>query len=282
MKKLLCALCALIILILSSCNHGSVANEDPVNDNPAASDSPVSDNPVYSDPVSDDPVAEAQYFTQEALCYPFQNGRELAEEADLVFTGRVTGIFFQVLDDTNALPPTEKTEKSRRRLYTIYDIDVAEIYKGENRNSIQFRVAGGVRDYRAEEQMKLMKNMDAWPDDGILLQEGMPEIKIGEVYLFALGQFKTGLPTNFNPRQSFYNLRDPFKKNCIANREPDDPAEYYSEDKDANGSSIISAKDVISAFGEQAWDAFWAQWQKDNPDWETWLDKAAVEKALAG
>ncbi|MCL1851517.1 MAG: hypothetical protein FWF88_00590 [Peptococcaceae bacterium] len=54
-------------------------------------------------------------------------------------------------------------------------------------------------------------------------------------------------------------------------------AEKHSQ----NTEYSFSAKDVISTFGQDKWDAFWTQWQKDNPDWETWLDKAAVEDALA-
>jgi len=44
---------------------------------------------------------------------------------------------------------------------------------------------------------------------------------------------------------------------------------------------MILAKDVISYFGEEDWKEFWTQWQKDNPDWDTWLDRDMAEQELA-
>ena len=224
--------------------------------------------------------AEARYSTMNACWSSYADAEKLVESADIVIAGIITDISFQVLDAKTALPPDEKTREENRWLHTIYDIDVITNYKGDMPNPAQIRIEGGVRDYRTEEQLALIKEMNAWPNDSIpTYGSEMPEIKIGETYLFALCTFDTGLPTNLIPQQSIYNLQDPFQKHTLDGRDVD--TKYISSRTNQYGSPIISAKDVISVFGQDKWDAFWAQWQKDNPGWESRLDKAAVEKALA-
>jgi len=223
--------------------------------------------------------AEVRYATAEASWSFSHSAEQLTERSDVVFSGTITDISFQVLDATTAMPPDEKTIDRNRWLHTAYDVDVITVYKGNVSNPARISIEGGVRDYRVEEQLALMKEMRGWHDDCIFIHSGMPEIKIGETYLFALKK-----PTVrdvliiLNPYQSIYHLQNPFKKNGISGYELD--SQYYSSQTDQHGYPIISAKDIISVFGQDKWDAFWAQWQKDNPDWESRLDKAAVEKAL--
>jgi len=219
-----------------------------------------------------------QYYSSEALYPSRKDAREVIERADIVVVGRVSNISFQVLDQTTALMPTEESDPMDRRLCTIYDIEVATLYKGEIQKPLQIRVDGGLKGYRVREQLGLMNKMEAWPSDGILVQSQMPKIEEGNSYLFALVQFETGIPTNMNPDQSIFNLRNPFTKKASGNHETDES--YYAKTTDENGRPLMSARDVISAFGQEKWDEFWVQWQKDNPKWETWIDKDAVQSAL--
>ena len=228
-----------------------------------------------------DAVEEVAYVSSEAFYCPYLTAQDLVEDASLVVIGKVTGISFQMLDTRTSLPPTEKTERADRRIHTIYSIDVITSYKGEAGKSTQLRIYGGLKDYRVDEQLKMIKEANAFPDDGIQIEENIPEIKIGETYLFALYQFENYTPTNLIPDQSIYSLDNPFDKHVIGNHELENPAKYYKAETNEYGRPLMSAKDVISVFGEDKWDAFWTQWQKDNPDWGTRLDKAAVEEALA-
>jgi len=281
MKKLLSLLLVFMFLTLSACGNA------PVNGNVAA-DKNISTEVNFGNNFTDGNIpAEVQYGIIEALYKIYDNAREIVDWEDspertrVIFAGKVNAISFQVLDITTAKPPDEKTEERHRQLHTTYDVDIITAYKGELPESIRIKVDSGIKDYRAEEQLRLIKEMKAWPEDCIPISEGLPEIKIGESYLFVCSQYNDGSHGLINMDQSVYDLRDPFKKNVIRNREPDEPAEYYSRDTDRLGFPLISAKDVISAFGEDKWDAFWADWQEDNPDWETWLDKSAVEMVLA-
>ena len=225
MKKILCLLLMLIIFSLSACKHGDVTKE-------------------------------VQYSYMEALYRPFKNVQELVESADIVYIGKVTGISFQMLDLTTALPPTKDTEDRHIKLHTIYDIDVEIAYKGYESKQSKIRMLGGIMNYCIEEQLEILKE---YSQEGILVMEEEVNLEIGEIYLVTLCDFGTGIiPTNMFPDQSIYNLHDPFEKHT----------------------KNITAKDVISTFGQDKWDEFWTQWQKDNPKWETWLDKAEVEAEL--
>jgi len=263
-KKVLCATFALMILALSACKDTSVQNNGSANEG-----APV----------------EVRYSVLEACYASYRNAQEMIDGRGLydtvVFTGKVTGISFQVLDLTTALPPTEKTEQENRRLNTRYDVDILTSYGGETSKSIQIIMDGGLKEYRTEEQLKLVKEKDAWPSDSIPVFEDGPEIKIGETYLFVCAQFEDGSATLINLDQSVYSLSNPFAKNTIGKEELEEPEAYYAKKTDQYGNALISAKDVISAFGEDKWDTFWAQWQKDNPKWEARIDKKSVEKALA-
>ena len=258
MKKLLCALIMLTVVVTTSC--GNYIGE---------SDSENKSN-----------MEEVNYVFVEPFCHVYRDVHELIEGVEpsrkdieiLIFTGNVTGISFQILDITTGGAPTHETEKKNCYLNTIYEIDIITSYKGKYSEKTQIRMLGGIIDYRTEEQLSISKEIEDF-NGRITIVEGMPEINIGETYLFVTGQFLTiagqfvtSAPTLVNLNQSVYNLHNPFDKKL----------EGYSDNI-----FPISAKDIISAFGEDKWDSFWTQWQKDNPKWETWLDRSEVDKALA-
>lgn len=192
---------------------------------------------------------ETQYIKMNALYRSYSNAQELVEDADAVFVGKVTKISFQVLDKATALLPTEETSDDNLALHTIYDIDIEVSYKGDS-SIKQIRQIGGIKDFRTEEQVSILKNANAWKGGILLLEEMTKNIEIGQTYLFAVAQFETGLPTLYNPVQSFYNMHNPFEKH-----------------------PNMTAKSIISAFGQDKWDTYWNQWKVDNPNWESWIDQ---------
>lgn len=205
----------------------------------------------------------------------YQNASELVESAKLVFTGRVTGISFQMLDLRDTETIGDEVGNQYYDLYTLYDVDIITPYKGETRKSIQVRMMGGLMDYQVEKQLEILAQYNK---QFIPILEEHIDYKIGETYLFVLHQYMDVTPTPMNLTQGAYNLHDPFEKHTIGTYDLDDS--YYTKTADDYGNPVISAKDVILTFGQDKWESFWAQWQKDNPDWETWLNKDAVERAL--
>ena len=271
--------------ILSSCSNTvdtNINNLESVDDSKIDKGTTDNKSKIKDNPVNEDFIIDVNYSEMEASYGVLQDAKKLTKTASVVVIGKVTDISFQVLDITTALPPTEKTEDRNRWLHTIYDVDVITSYKGKKTDNIKIRVNGGIKDYRVNEQLDLIKEMKAWPNDAILLQEKMPEIELRETYLFTLYESEFGGgPTNLHPRQTVYDINNPFEKQTLGRELKGEASDYYSQNTDEQGDPIISAKDVISAFGEDKWNTFWADWQKDNPNWETRLDKSAVEKALA-
>jgi len=256
MKKIVYILFALTVFTLSSCGGSSIENGN----------SDYNSGSVYNG-ISVVRESSAEKEVKYSISMPsydyYRSAVELTESAKIVMTGKVTGISFQVWDAKTAQPPTEKTEERHRWLHTVYDIEVATIYKGKMVEPAQIFIDGGLEDYRVDEQLKIMKEMDVQRDD-INIQRGMPKIEIGETYLFVLHQHEDSIPTNMTPHLSFYNLRDPLITTG---------GKYY-----AKSEAQMSAKDVISVFGEDKWDEFWTQWQNDNPNtWKELVDKAEAE-----
>ena len=153
----------------------------------------------------------------------YKNASEVVGKADLVFEGKVTGISFQVLDMRTSLPPTRDTEEWNRSIYTIYDVEITTVYKGNEQRTIQVRMDGGLREYRVNDQLKAL-GADA--SKGIPVVEGMPVLAIGKTYLFAVSKI-AGLPAFIlNTNQSVYDLANPSAKQ-----------------------SNVSVNDVIAIFG---------------------------------
>lgn len=217
--KIKLVLLVVAVLILASCSSG----QNPSNENPLVADTDMNGSSV---------AHEVDYNTMSADWPIYKDVTELTEAADAILLGKVTGISFQVLDDRTAQPPSDETEEWSRSLNTIYDIDVITSYKGDSLKNIKVRMLGGQKAVFVEEQLAALGE-DA--EKGIPILEGMPEIKIGETYLFVLYQYKDTMPTLVNVGQGAYEIHDPLAK------------DQYS---------FVSPKDIISYFGQDKWDEF--------------------------
>lgn len=204
-------------------------------------------------------IPEGPYAKRTADWNIYKNAEELISESDIVLIGKVKSIEFKVLDITNALPVSENTPDYAKELYTIYNIEVLTPYKGDIIGSISFRVMGGMVNYQVDEQIKVMEKECAFNRElGILVWENYSKAQctVGKSYLFTLYQFETGLPTLLNLEQSVYSLDEPTRKNSIGNSNK----VYYSGSVDDNGSPLISALDIISAFGNEDINIFEQNW----------------------
>lgn len=166
--------------------------------------------------------------------WPFyQDTQDLVANSTLVVLGKVTNISFQMLDIRTARPVTDETEELYRSLNTIYEIDILEQYKGNPLgSSTQVRMIGGLKDVYLDKQVSIL---DEDVPKCIPILDDMPEINVGETYLFMLYQYEDTAPTLLNVDQAIFNLDNPEME--IA-------------------SSAISVRDIISYFGESEWQEF--------------------------
>ena len=191
----------------------------------------------------------------------YSSAKDLIDNADLVFIGKITGIDFEVLDSSTALPVSENTPNYARQLYTIYTVEISQTYKGDTTDVTKIRVMGGVVDYNIDTQLEIMENGNALgKENGIPILDNYYKVQcnIGNSYLFTLRQFETGYPTIMNVDQSVFDLNEPTRKQTIGNN----PNVYYSGSKDEYNCPLISAKDIIMEFGKKEWNAFNERWEQ--------------------
>ncbi len=187
--------------------------------------------------------------------WPIYHIDDLVQTADIVLIGRVKSIEFRVLDMRTALPPTESTPAYAKDLYTIYHLDVLNIYKGDVEKSVSIRISGGMVGYRENEQLDLLQDYGMSDIIPVWDAQYMVQCAIGESYLFVLKQFETGLPTMINLTQTVYVLDEPTRMNTV----DDSEKVWYSGDDGARGYSM-SAVDVISFFGDKHLKEFEQNW----------------------
>ncbi|MCM1307522.1 MAG: hypothetical protein NC223_02865 [Butyrivibrio sp.] len=173
-----------------------------------------------------------QYMDMYADWLAYKNADELMKAGDIVVIGTVTGISFQILDMQTGCRPTENSEQEYCQMYTIYDIEADKPYKGNTDEKFQIRMYGGMKDLYLEEQLAVLGSIGG---TAIYCMAGMPEINIGDTYLFVLYQYEDAIPTLVNPEQGIYKIDDPLEKDIY---------------------SYVSPKEIISYFGEDKWTAF--------------------------
>lgn len=162
----------------------------------------------------------------------FEEAQALIEAADLVFVGKVVSRSFQILDYMTGLPPTEKTEEIDKILCTIYTVEVITSYKGGYSRTINIRTQGGVKGECLSEQFQVLKTVSS---NVIPIMDGMPQIRIGEKFLFSLIEFEGTDPVLLNPGQGVIPIENAITED-----------EY----------KLLSTKDIISYFGEEQWSTF--------------------------
>ena len=127
--------------------------------------------------------------------YPeYHTAGELVESSDLVFTGTVRNIEYQMIDIRTDKEPDENTgcADDEGTPYTLYTIDVDKVYKGSIESStIIVRRAGG-----------------SFGNDEYIV-ENASEITKGKKYLFVTETFKDAWPCLLNADQSSYDMDAP-------------------------------------------------------------------------
>lgn len=225
MKKKAVLLLLIAVLTLSACADYAGSNAAKENDGPTIDTSNC-----------DDDNGSVAYTVMSADWPVYENTQALMDAGNLVLLGEVTGISFQILDIVTAEPPTDASLPGNCYLHTIYDVSVASLYQGTASDTIQVRMLGGRKDYNVKEQRSLL---DAQAQSEIPLLEGMPDLEIGETYLFVLHQYESAMPTPVNVEQGVYSLDDPSAKDSY---------------------SYVSPQEIIAFFGADKWSEFQSEY----------------------
>ena len=127
--------------------------------------------------------------------YPqYNTAEELVESSNLVFTGTVKNIEYQMIDVGTGEGPDEDTGfvDNEEIPYTLYTIDVDKVYKGSiDSSSIIVKRAGG-----------------SFGDEEYVV-ENASEISKGKNYLFVTKIYEDTYPSLLNADQSSYDMDVP-------------------------------------------------------------------------
>lgn len=117
---------------------------------------------------------------------PHYSAEEIVNNEDVICTGTVTNISFAVLDLDTCLPPTENSVDYKVNLFTIYDIELKNSYKGNVAKKFKLIDIGGIKGYKVGEQLRAIGNEYLKGKTTIPVWSDPPEINIGEEYLFIM------------------------------------------------------------------------------------------------
>lgn len=131
---------------------------------------------------------------------------ELVNAGDIICTGKVTDISFALFDKSTGRELSDSSNKRNAELNTVYEVEVKTPYRNVYESKIKFRAMGGLKDYRTDEQLELVKGTS---DEAILILSEPPEINLGEEYLFILNQYDENImPSIINAPQTAFPLND--------------------------------------------------------------------------
>ena len=159
---------------------------------------------------------------------------ELIDASDKVLLGTVTDVSFQMIDIRTGKAPEGEPEELYCYLYTIYDIDTLETYKGEPSQKVQVRVIGGIEGAYETEQVAALGEQE---QPTIFVLGDSAKLNEGETYLFMLAQYDDAIPTIVNVEQGIYDIAD-----------------AQSNGPEQGGE--ITVQDIISSFGQNEWIEF--------------------------
>ena len=118
--------------------------------------------------------------------WPVYSTNELAVVSDNIFEGKVIDISFDIVDMvTGKSDMSYESESTHRMLYTIYTVEVNEMYKGGGEDIRKICVEGGIVGYNEEKQLEYLEKSGLskqWP--GIPMLASGRQLVNGETYLF--------------------------------------------------------------------------------------------------
>lgn len=159
---------------------------------------------------------------------------ELINASDKVILGTVTDVSFQMIDIRTGKAPEGEMDELYCYLYTIYDIDTLETYKGEPKQEDQVRVIGGIEGAYETEQVAALGEPE---QPTIFVLGDSSRLEEGETYLFMLAQYDDAIPTIINVEQGIYDIADVQSSGAELTQE-------------------ITVQDIVSYFGQNKWIEF--------------------------
>lgn len=151
-------------------------------------------------------------FTYMSPDWPgYTSFQALSDVATDIYEGKVTNIFFDILDSrTGKSVKNEKvTDTAHLWLHTVYEVAVATSYKGAKTNKMFICVDTGLEDYQVAEQYNLLMSAGIYREEfGIQVMLGFEPLELDKTYLFFTAERGGDYQYIVNPDQFAYNATD--------------------------------------------------------------------------
>lgn len=200
-KKVLICVLIFLLSVLMGCKSANLNQGYPTKRSIPSSTSPTISTTTPSStsaPVWTDIVSYHPYW------YVYYTTAELDDHVDHVFEGKVVDITFGVIDErapgTFITTAIAEPDYTKLKLYTIYEIEVTNVYKGEPGTSVQIAILGGMRGYKEMEQYELLTAC-GWTPNCIPKLSKAKYLEIGKSYLFPTTGEKDGYHSSLCPAQ---------------------------------------------------------------------------------
>lgn len=140
--------------------------------------------------------------------WPYYHTIEALDEAtDNVFEAELVDITFAVINIRTGEVVHTPSEDAHLMLYTIYEVEVQHVYKGNNGGNMYIAVLGGIQGYNDAYQISLMEECGMLENNvGIPILEGSTPLEMGTEYLFATCDFNGYYQCVPNLKQFAYEI----------------------------------------------------------------------------
>lgn len=139
-------------------------------------------------------VGQATEVTVIQAEYPeYETNKELIEKADLIFTGVIINASYEYLDvkSEQGKDPMTGLDEASKIPYTIYEIKVTQLYKGNKQDeTIYIKCPGGK------------------VGEDVYVSELQNRMEIGIEYLFLAETYDTSYPSLLNDTQALYSMEN--------------------------------------------------------------------------
>ena len=126
-----------------------------------------------------------------------------------VFTGKIVDIYFEVLDVETGKVVNAPVEDGWLLLYTIYEIEIIESYKGNPVERQYIAVMGGVPGYNEPMQIQALKDCGIYDENAeIPVLANSEVLEMGVEYLFAASDLGVDYLRIPNPEQYAFAIQE--------------------------------------------------------------------------
>lgn len=216
MKKGLIILCVMLLFVIATagCKENNSMSQDGTK-------STESFNQTESSESGGDNRQDGVRITDLHIDWPYYAALDsLTAAASNIFEGKVTNVFFDVVNLSTGESANELDDPRSCMLYTVYEVEIINTYKGVNDGKAYIKVEGGIQGFKEAEQCQVMQNAGVFDENlGIVVSESFEPLTVGDTYLFLTNKRASTYHTIINDTQFAFRIENTGKNDMFTYEE---------------------------------------------------------------